>query len=196
MKFKTGDYVILLNGANIPAFYGGWNKVSMAHHVGDVVKLGAPSSATDKDGQPKGFWLLAGGLDLLWDVRAMKLARPRAVLITWDPAEPNLIRAKEIDTGKQAVAKCHPGDKFDFKTGALLACERVLTEKKLWSGIVICVKASGAGLTSGRLYHVKDGALRYDDGELSPVYGNEIDFENFCAGFASEFIEYKGESQA
>lgn len=198
MKFKTGDYVILLNGANIPAFYGGWNKARMAQHVGDVVKLGAPSSATDKNGKPKGFWLPAGSLDLIWDVRAMKLAKPRAVLITWDPSEPNLIRAKETDTGKRAVAKCHPGDKFDFKTGALLACERVLTEEKpeLWSGIVICTYGIPGRTTTGRLYHVKNGVLRFDNGDLTQAHKDATSFEDFAKYFTSKFIEYKGESQA
>ena len=126
--------------------------------------------------------------------QSMKAAQLR-VLILQDKNDPRRIIAKDLRTGRISVARCHPGDAFDFKAGALLACERVLTTDRLWSGIVICVKPAGNCLTKGRLYHVKNGALRYDDGELSQVCGYETDFENFCQGFASEFIEYKGESE-
>ena len=118
------------------------------------------------------------------------------VLILQDLNDPRRILAKDLKTGRISTAKCHPGDQFEFKTGALLACERVLTPVKLWSGIAICVQTRSKLLTEGKLYHVKDGMLRFDDGSHSPCDGNETDFETFNAGFKSEFIEYKGESLA
>ena len=64
---------------------------------------------------------------------------------------------------------------------------------KLWSGLVVCVSTRAWRLTPGRIYEVRDGALRFDTGELSRVDGTETTFENFCETFDSKFIEYKGE---
>ena len=65
----------------------------------------------------------------------------------------------------------------------------------LWSGLVVCTIARSPKLTKGRLYEVKNGSLRFDDGSVSLPDGCETTFENFCCGFESEFIEYKGDSQ-
>lgn len=63
----------------------------------------------------------------------------------------------------------------------------------LWSGLVICINSRSPYLTAGRIYEVKDGALRFDNGVLSYVTGEEIDFDGFCNTFDSDFLEYRGE---
>lgn len=196
---KTGDMVTLLDGSNVPNFYGFWSKNTMTELIGKSAKLGCPSSATDRDGKPLGYWVSVDGYprSFMWDARALEPIKPRKILITWDPAAPKYIRAKELGTEKQATARCHPGDTFDFKTGALLACERLLTEEKpnLWSGIVICTRGWKDCTTVGRLYHVKNGSLRFDNGEQSLAHNDATSFKTFTKYFASEFVEYKGESQ-
>lgn len=41
----------------------------------------------------------------------------------------NKVIAKNVTTGKEAVAKCSPGDEFDFETGAKLALKRLFKKK-------------------------------------------------------------------
>ena len=42
----------------------------------------------------------------------------------------NQVIAFDKATGKKAVAKCHPGDEFDFNIGAKLAFERLMGVSK------------------------------------------------------------------
>lgn len=104
----------------------------------------------------------------------------------------NSVIAKDRSTGKNAVAKCHPDDEFDFMVGAKLALERLSQpdEPKYYNGKVVCVKSTISSLTVGKIYEVKDGQFKDDDGDVMPLYNGRIkSFEDFDTCFVSEFIE-------
>ena len=102
----------------------------------------------------------------------------------------NSVIAKDKVTGKKAVAKYHPDD--DFMVGAKLASERLSQpdEPKYYNGKVVCVKSFTQSLTVGKIYNVKDGKLKDDDGNVMPLDTGRIkSFEDFDKYFISEFIE-------
>lgn len=101
----------------------------------------------------------------------------------------NSVIAKDRSTGKNAVAKCHPDDEFDFMVGAKLALERLSQpdEPKYYNGKVVCVKSSLSSLTVGKIYEVKDGQFKDDNGDVMPIYIKS--FEDFDKHFLSKFIE-------
>jgi len=104
----------------------------------------------------------------------------------------NSVIAKDRNTGKNAVAKCHPDDEFDFMVGAKLALERLSQpdEPKYYNGKVVCVKSITPFLTVGKIYEVKDGQFKDDDGDVMPLYNGRIkSFEDFDKHFVSSFIE-------
>lgn len=103
----------------------------------------------------------------------------------------NSVIAKDKETGKKAVAKCHPDDEFDFMVGAKLALERLSQpdEPKYYNGKVVCVKSITLSLTVGKIYEVKDGQFKDDEGCCRP-YGRKMkSFSDFDTYFVSEFIE-------
>ena len=104
----------------------------------------------------------------------------------------NSVIAKDRNTGKNAVAKCHPDDEFDFMVGAKLALERLSQpdEPKYYNGKVVCVKSITPSLTVGKIYEVKDGQFKDDDGDVMPLYNGRIkSFEDFDKYFVSSFIK-------
>lgn len=103
----------------------------------------------------------------------------------------NSVIAKDKETGKKAVAKCHPDDEFDFMVGAKLALERLSQpdEPKYYNGKVVCVKSLMSSLTVGKIYNVKDGQFKDDYGNWLPSKQKLKSFSDFDERFASSFIE-------
>ena len=94
-----------------------------------------------------------------------------------------------------ATARCNPGDKFDFDIGAALAFARLVgaevkfaeeEKPKLLNGKFVCVKA-GFPLwwTKGKIYEVKDGIIRDDEGDDRGPYK---DLDDLHRNIASNFI--------
>lgn len=72
---------------------------------------------------------------------------------------------------KIAQANCSPEDTFDFMVGANLAMTRLVeaTKKpKYYNGKVVCVKTDYDLFTVGKVYEVKDGIIRRNDGTKYP----------------------------
>lgn len=104
----------------------------------------------------------------------------------------NSVIAKDRSTGKNAVAKCHPDDEFDFMVGAKLALERLSqpNEPKYYNGKVVCVKSFIPSFTVGKIYEVKDGQFKDDAGDVLPIDNERIkSFEDFNEHFMSSFIQ-------
>ena len=68
----------------------------------------------------------------------------------------------------RAVARCHPDDKFDLKTGMNIALERLLEKISSYNGKVVCVENNGSvkfSFTKGKIYNVVDGEIKDDNGK-------------------------------
>lgn len=77
---------------------------------------------------------------------------------------------------KSAVATCSPDDAFDFATGAKIAVDRLLAESKPVSDSApqyltadaICFREVD-GFVKGKVYHIENGFMEDDDGDLRPL---------------------------
>lgn len=79
--------------------------------------------------------------------------------------------ALDKSTGEKATAKCNPSDEFDFKIGAKLSFERLLANigsTEYYNGTIVFNKNDGSCITAGRLYDVKNGKIRLDNGCIFP----------------------------
>jgi hypothetical protein len=77
---------------------------------------------------------------------------------------------------KTATAKCSDKDTFDFAEGARVAFERLQgrdpfpNEKKpkYYNGKVVCVKSGFSWWTVGKIYDVRNGRIKANDGDVFP----------------------------
>lgn len=119
-KFKVGDKVRILDGASIEKYTGGWVGAPMKKHVGKVATIRKAVSCSD---DRIGYGLKE--IDFVWDERGLELekeSKNETIVIYRKDRE---VIALDKRTGKKAVAKCSPKDKFDFELGARLAFERL-----------------------------------------------------------------------
>lgn len=174
-KFKVGDKVRINRNArknSVPRRYIGVE--------GEIVETGT--------------WRLLvkvpkRDLPLVVTEKAIDLIRPEKIIIYRNGAE---VVAKNTATGKTGVAKCNPADEFDFNTGAKLAFERLTNPEpekpKYYTGKVVCVSAFSDFFTKGKVYEIKDGVGKDDEGTQithKPVKS----FKEFNQKMVSEFIE-------
>ena len=106
--------------------------------------------------------------------------------------EDRKVIAVDKASGKTGVARCHPDDKFDFFLGAEIALERLKAECKkpeLYSGEIVCTKAVGCGLTTGKIYTVKDGKFVDDEGDIHGMTYPYTSFKDLADQHWSEFLE-------
>lgn len=182
-KFKIGDKVRILDGSKIKSYIGGWAD-GMKRHIGDIATIGLVSQ---RAGVPCYYRL--EGFNYTWDERGLELVRPEKIIIYRNGSE---VIAKNIYTGKTGAARCNPADEFDFNTGAKLAFERLtnpeLEKPKYYSGKVVCVSPDSSFYTKGKIYEIKDGVGRDDDGDIMTRYPVKS-FEEFSQEMISEFIE-------
>lgn len=118
-KFKVGDRVRVLDGSKIGNYLCGWSW-GMEDYVGQV--------KTIKNVDGRGYQLQDGG-PYTWDERGLKLVdrKEKKVVIYIDKEDPNIVVAKDVFMGEKAIAKCSPDDTFDFRVGAKIAMERLLS---------------------------------------------------------------------
>lgn len=270
-KFKVGDKVRILDGSKIPDYRDGWAPFTMGKKVGKVATIERALDANSRHGigyRLVGYWET-------WDERGLELVReqPRKILIMQDKADPMQVIARDLDSGKTALAKCSPKDTFDFYTGAKLAFNRLTeperpaapeakpepkpeapkckfkvgdnvignaganfygitrrgwrgevvkvvgdhtiwvtgpgvprpgtpvsparfdldTQPKYYTGKVVCVKRSPdcRYWTVGKVYEVKDGKIRDDDGDARRGCKSPEDIAGKCLG-SGTFVEFKG----
>lgn len=99
--------------------------------------------------------------------------------------------ALDKSTGKKAVAKCSPQDKFDFYTGAKLALDR-LTKNVTFR--VLAVKNDREPLSlfhKGDVFEFVDGVTTWCNGTRSSYYDNYNDLIARNVTWRRHFIELK-----
>ena len=102
------------------------------------------------------------------------------------------IIAIDETSGKTGIARCHPDDKFDFFLGAEIALTRLKAEcekPELYSGEIVCTKAVGSGLTTGKIYTVKDGKFVDDVGDVHGRIYPYTSFKDLADQHWSSFLE-------
>lgn len=109
-----------------------------------------------------------------------KRAPQPVIVITSDGVTTKATRRIGNANQAVAIAKCNPGDTFDFDEGARIAFERLCgrdpfpekperpTIPEAYNGRMICVEAPYSWWTVGKIYEVVDGRITADDGDVYP----------------------------
>lgn len=144
-KFKVGDRVRVLDGANIPTYTGGWFPEDMKKLIGNVYTI--TNLRTDFN-YPA--YMIKDISFFILDERGLELAESTTTenktnnskyfknWITkmnkkfWDnpnyhfcyDSNQKTVLVANLKTGKQGIAKCHPSDEFDRSTGIAIAYAR------------------------------------------------------------------------
>lgn len=143
MKFKVGDKVRILDGSNIRNYRGGYTS-NMKNYVGKVYTIS--EMCKHIEGRPDGYCLKDDFHLYVWDERSLELAEPETIVIY---RKDQKVIALDKSTGKKAIARCNPADKFDFMTGAKLAFDRLTSADKRFNvGDIVRGKA-GSGCRYG-----------------------------------------------
>lgn len=183
-KFKVGDKVRLKKSSKVEYCMCGFELFNSMH--GDLQK---PCKITniEKCHAPSGFMAQVAG----WYVpfEWLEHIKPEKIIIYCNGAE---VVAKNTATGKTGVARCNPADEFDFNTSAKLAFERLINPEpekpKYYTGKVVCVTPFTSFYTKGKVYEIKDGVGKNDEGNKMtnrPVKS----FAEFRQNMVSKFIE-------
>lgn len=119
-KFKVGDNVYLLNGSKIPNFAGGWIPYSlMEDYVGEMAEI------TGIDNISNGYCIkLKNGDHWTWDERAMSKELKKESIVIY--SDERVVTALNKNTNEKCTVRCNTNDKYDFKTGAIIALSRLV----------------------------------------------------------------------
>lgn len=100
--------------------------------------------------------------------------------------------AKDINSKKVGVSKCHPDDEFDFVFGAKLALSRLLEEMEVLNCKFVVTKSNECSLTVGKIYEVKDGRFRVgSDRSLFPTRHRLTSFDELKAYLGDASVKCK-----
>lgn len=187
-KFKVGDFVKLKKNVKLGDCIDGYTILTSMYE--DLQKSRQIKEITYLSSQGIYVATVAG-----WYVpfNSLKFATaPEKIIIYRNGTE---VVAKNTATGKTGVAKCNPADEFDFNTGAKLAFERLTNSEpekpkkpKYYTGKVVCVTPFTSFYTKGKVYEIKDGVGKNDEGNKMtnrPVKS----FAEFRQNMVSKFIE-------
>lgn len=188
MKFKIGDKVIGNEKANR---YG----ITKKGWVGTVIRISAFANAIDACGEDGRIFkhLFSDAFDLFEEPINQK------IVITTD-GKTTLARLYEgKKVVKSAEAKCSSEDKFDFKTGAEIAFDRLLEKEvkpetpekpKPYNGKVVCVNPrQNSFYTKGKIYQIINGVLHSDDGDIIFGFNPLRSFKDLCHSSTAEWLE-------
>ena len=178
-KFKVGDKVLVTNDekelihVGCPRFYAG--------QKGEVARCeSGANDALIRFSDGKCWWLY---------LKSLKNISPEKIIIYRNGAE---VVAKNTLTCKTGVAKCNPADEFDFETGAKLAFDRLINPEpekpKYYNGKVVCVSPLTSLFTKGKVYEIKDGVGKDDEGNITTCIPVKS-LEEFNRQMLSKFIE-------
>lgn len=179
-KFKVGDYVRVKKFKKRPS---GWNtEGEMDHLMGKICKVTGISVLGDT------IKIYDKKYDYSWRFKKEEVEKVSNTIVIY--MKGNQVIALDKATGKNAVAKCHPDDEFDFYIGAKLAFERLMgvsygisvkeMRDKLFKYCVDFPKTcrncdlGGRKCSCGRGVHFKtkytDGTYKMSDEEIIAAY--------------------------
>lgn len=128
-KFKVGDKVRILDGSKIENYTGNRSNIGL-HGMGKYVGSIQTIKSVDEDWPDGKVSYRMKGIIYNWDERGLEPVSEREekqkIVIT---THGRITKARLYDDEKlvrQAVARCAPGDKFDFNVGANLAFTRLM----------------------------------------------------------------------
>lgn len=203
-KFKVGDKVRFTDAerhCSDPCYYP---PVGTIGTIVDDEKSSAPFIKWD-EWMPRGTWKYIHeknpGLAYSVDEWEGALEEDQKIMIYIDKSDPHTVIARNIKTGARSTARCAPQDHFDFYVGAKLAFDRLVgtetTEKKDpgWNGRVTPVDTNSMSRwwTNGKIYKVKDGVLRDDDGDVRYCTDDKpvVDFADLQRRLPFKILEIK-----
>lgn len=121
-KFKVGDKVRILDGSKIKNYVGGWY-TNMKKYVDTITTI----SCVCKSRSGKIGYKCHDISNYIFDGRGLERCGNETIVIY---RKDNEVIALDKRTGKKAIAKCSPEDKFDFNIGAKLAFDRLMNGNK------------------------------------------------------------------
>lgn len=189
MKFKVGDTVRIMDGSKAKNYFGGWVE-DMGEYVGREAVI---SRFTVKDRAVK-----LEGIFWTFDVRYLEPANPKIVITTdGQTTYARYYIGKRVDA--EAVAKCHPSDKFDFDVGARVALHRLLDDdlsqymQPPFNGKIVCIEAPlhHGRWEQGRIYEVNNGVLHDRAGNIvgSHTVSSLQEINELAAPLSCKFIK-------
>lgn len=197
MKFKVGDTVRIMDGSKAKNYAGGWVD-DMDKYVGREAVISQTSSCP---GEVK-----LEGLCWTFDVRYLEPVHPKIVITT--DGQTTCARyyiGKRVDA--EAVAQCHPSDKFDFDVGAHVALHRLLDQigslqsdyellqyvQPPFNGQIVCIEAPlyHGRWEKGKIYEVNDGVLHDRAGNIvgSHTVSSIQEINELAAPLSCKFIK-------
>ena len=197
MKFKVGDTVRIMDGSKAKNYAGGL--------VDDMDKyVGREAVISQTTAYPRGVKL--EGICWTFDVRYLESAHPKIVITTdGRTTYARYYTGKRIDA--EAVAQCHPSDKFDFDVGAHVALHRLLDQigssqlddelfqyvQPPFDGKIVCIDAPLAHgrWEQGRIYEVNNGVLHDRAGNIvgSHTVSSIQEINELAAPLSCKFIK-------
>lgn len=181
MKYKVGDRLRITsdksksNKWDLKGEMDKWlGKVMTIKYVG----LGYYEMQEDYDEHEGGWFWFEEMID--------GLADEHKIVITTDGeiTKARLYNGKKLE--KTATAKCSPEDEFDFRTGVMLAANRLFdpNKREYFTGEAVCTM-KGCGFTKGRIYNFENGTCLDDDYDKRPVgrafLASELESNGFIA---------------
>ena len=194
-KFKVGDKVRVRQWDDMKKEFGAlpWGTIKVkcgfttemkqyCHKVVTITSITSNGYHIKEDG---GEWYYS---DDMFEPQAQSIVIYR---------KDNKVIALDKATGETAEAICNADDEFDFYVGADLAFERLRGRKpapktreeapKYFTGEMICIKSASKYYTLGKIYKVKNGQWKDNDGDMNTIRYESI--EHINRKYDSQFIE-------
>ena len=182
-KFRIGDRVKVLDGSKIKEYTYGWFMTDTVGKKGVII-------ARNMIGEYPAYQIKFDDRDFwqynvcTFDERGLE---PIPININFSIVGRKVYSSICDSNGETitSVARCHPDDEFDLKTGMNIALDRLLEKTFLYNGKVICIENNGLVkflFTKGKIYTIVNGEIK-DDHET--VVFSKIKF-------LDEFDEIKG----
>ena len=177
MNFKVGDKVRVRSWDSMKQEYGinGWGNIDvkcgftpeMEHFCDKVVTIKSICASG------RTYRIKEDNEAFCWSDGMFKSIQK--MIVVYADVESRKVVAVDKSTGEKAEAYCHPDDEFDFKRGAFYAFDRLRGREDRvekphgrYDGEVIFIKENPMlnGFTVGKIYKVKNGVIKNDNGGL------------------------------
>lgn len=132
-KFKVGDKVRIMDGSKIENYTGHWSvgEGGMDKYVGEEHTIESVSSIKGRV-----YYILSDIPPYIWDERGLEKVKKESKkespknesskesIVIYNNGR--VVTAINKNTKEKGIAKCNPKDKYDFKTGAIIAFSRLI----------------------------------------------------------------------